>query len=305
MPASVTGATTPHARRDSAFKIGLVQMSCTLDMDENLRKAVSGVREAAGQRRADRLPAGTVPLAVLLPRGERRAVRPGRTDSRPVHGDAWRSVAKELQVVVIASLFERRAAGPVSQHGRRSSMRTARLLGLYRKMHIPDDPLYYEKFYFTPGDLGFRSFDTKYRAHRRAGVLGPVVSGSRAADRPAAARNVLFYPTAIGWHPSEKAAVRRGAARRVAAPFSASHAIANGVYVAAVNRVGLRGPAGARAGVLGRLVRGGSVRAGHRRGLARPRRDPGGRVRSAARSKRCGATGRSCATGASMPMRRS
>ena len=125
---------------------------------------------------------------------------------------------------------------------------------MYRKMHIPDDPLYYEKFYFTPGDLGFANFDTQYGPHRRRWSVG--TSGIRRAARLTAlsGAQVLFYPTAIGWHPSEKAEF--GAAQRDAwRTIQRAHAIANGVYVAAVNRVGFEGPPEQRHRVLGRLVR--------------------------------------------------
>jgi N-carbamoylputrescine amidase len=114
------------------------------------------------------------------------------------------------------------------------------LLGLYRKMHIPEDPLYFEKYYFTPGDLGFRCFDTRYAR------VAPLVCWDQ--WYPEAARlaalggaQVLFYPTAIGWHPAEKA--EYGAAQHDAwRTIQRSHAIANGLYVAAVNRVGYEGP---------------------------------------------------------------
>jgi N-carbamoylputrescine amidase len=114
--------------------------------------------------------------------------------------------------------------------------------GVYRKMHIPDDPAFYEKFYFTPGDLGFRAFDTP---HGRVGILICWDQWYPEAARLTALRgaDILFYPTAIGWHPAEKAEV--GAAQRDAwRTVQRGHAIANGVYVAAVNRVGLETPAG-------------------------------------------------------------
>jgi N-carbamoylputrescine amidase len=122
-----------------------------------------------------------------------------------------------------------------------------KILGLYRKMHIPDDPAYYEKFYFTPGDLGFRAFDTKN------GRIATLIcwdqwypEGARLAALQGAA--VLFYPTAIGWHPHEKA--EHGATQRDAwMTVQRGHAIANGLYVAAVNRVGLEKPEGGGAGI--------------------------------------------------------
>ncbi len=144
-------------------------------------------------------------------------------------------------MVLIASLFERRAAG--LYHNTAAVIEAdGTLKGIYRKMHIPDDPAYYEKFYFTPGDLGFRAFDT------RVGSIGTLVcwdqwypEGARLTALQGA--NILFYPTAIGWHPGEKA--QYGAAQLDAwRTIQRSHAIANGCWVAAVNRVGLEKLAG-------------------------------------------------------------
>src|SRR5262249_22670245 len=155
----------------------------------------------------------------------------------PVPGpttEALGNLARELQVAIVASLFERRAAG--IYHNTAAILQPdGSLAGIYRKMHIPDDPLYYEKFYFTPGDLGFPNFDTPY------GRIAPLVccdqwypEGARVASLRGA--QVLFYPTAIGWHPSEKR--EHGAAQLDAwRTIQRSHAIANGVFVAAVNRI--------------------------------------------------------------------
>jgi N-carbamoylputrescine amidase len=142
-------------------------------------------------------------------------------------------------VVIIASLFERRTAG-IYHNTAAVIGADGEIVGLYRKMHIPDDPLYFEKFYFTPGDLGFVNFDTSF------GRLGVLVCWDQ--WYPEAARltsiggaNILFYPTAIGWHPAEKA--QYGAAQLDAwRTIQRAHAIANGIYVAAVNRVGFEGP---------------------------------------------------------------
>ena len=142
--------------------------------------------------------------------------------------------------MIVASLFERRAAGLF--HNTAAVIDAdGSIRGLYRKMHIPDDPLYYEKYYFTPGDLGFRAHDTKFG---RIGTLvcwdqwypeGARLTALRGAD-------VLFYPTAIGWHPREKA--QHGAAQASAwQTIQRAHAIANGIYVAACNRVGHEGAA--------------------------------------------------------------
>ncbi len=162
--------------------------------------------------------------------------------AEPIPGpstEALSKLARRLEVVIVASLFERRAAG--LYHNTAAVLDAdGALLGIYRKMHIPDDPLYYEKFYFTPGDLGFPNFDTRY------GRIGVLVcwdqwypEGARLATLRGA--NILFYPTAIGWHPSEKAEF--GAAQLDAwRTIQRSHAIANGIFVAAVNRVGFEGP---------------------------------------------------------------
>ena len=149
--------------------------------------------------------------------------------------DALCRVAHASHVVVIAPLFERRAPG-VYHNSAVVIDADGRLAGLYRKMHIPDDPAYYEKFYFTPGDLGFRAFDTRF------GKIGTLIcwdqwypEGARLTALMGA--HTLFYPTAIGWHPHEKkefGAAQRDAWRTV----QRGHAIANGIYVAAVNRIG-------------------------------------------------------------------
>jgi N-carbamoylputrescine amidase len=148
-------------------------------------------------------------------------------------------VARDTGTVIIASIFERRAAG-VYHNTAAVLDADGTLLGIYRKMHIPDDPLYYEKYYFTPGDLGFRAFNTKF------GKIGVLVcwdqwypEGARLTALLGA--QILFYPTAIGWHPREKAEF--GVSQHQAWELmQRSHAIANGVFVAAVNRVGHEGP---------------------------------------------------------------
>ena len=217
------------------FKVGLVQMSMTADPAANLAKAIARIKNAAQQ--------GAV--LVCLPELFRTLYIGQREDhalfdlAEPVPGptsEAIGKVAKETGVVVIASLFERRAAG--LYHNTAAVIdETGKIKGIYRKMHIPDDPAYYEKFYFTPGDLGFRAFDTK------VGPIGTLVcwdqwypEGARLTALQGA--NILFYPTAIGWHPAEKA--KHGASQLDAwKTIQRSHAIANGCWVAAVNRVGL------------------------------------------------------------------
>ena len=175
--------------------------------------------------------------------------------AEPIPGptsESFTRLARELEVVIVGSVFERRAAG-VYHNTALAIDADGALLGIYRKMHIPDDPLYFEKYYFTPGDLGFRCFDTRYAR------IAPLICWDQ--WYPEAARlaalggaQILFYPTAIGWHPSEKA--QYGAAQHDAwRTIQRSHAIANGVYVAAVNRVGYRRSARKRHRILGRIVR--------------------------------------------------
>jgi N-carbamoylputrescine amidase len=224
-------------KRDSKFTIGLVQMSCTLDAEENLRKAIKGIREAASKG------AEIVCLQELFRSQyfcrEEKAELFDLAESIPGPStEAISSVAKELQVAVVASLFEKRAQG-VYHNTAAIIDADGSLMGTYRKMHIPDDPLFYEKFYFTPGDLGFKNFETRYS---RIGVLVCwdqwYPEGARITSLQGA--NVLFYPTAIGWHPKEKAEF--GAAQLDAwRTIQRAHAIANGVYVAAVNRTGFEG----------------------------------------------------------------
>jgi len=225
------------AKRDSKFKIGLVQMSCTLNAEENLQKAIKGVREAAAKG------AEIVCLQELFRSQyfcrEEKAELFDLAESIPGPStEAISAVAKELQVSVVASLFEKRAQG--LYHNTAAIIDAdGSLIGTYRKMHIPDDPLFYEKFYFTPGDLGFKNFETRFS---RIGVLVCwdqwYPEGARITSLQGA--NVLFYPTAIGWHPSEKAEF--GEAQLDAwRTIQRAHAIANGVFVAAVNRTGFEG----------------------------------------------------------------
>jgi len=225
--------------KSNKFTIGLVQMRCGLDPKENLDKAAERVIEAAKEG------AQIVCLQELF-RSQYFCQKEDAATfdlAEPIPGPSTEllgKIARDKGVVVIASLFERRAAGLYHN--------TAAILdadgsvrGLYRKMHIPDDPLYYEKYYFTPGDLGFRAHDTKFG---RIGTLvcwdqwypeGARLTALRGAD-------VLFYPTAIGWHPKEKEQYGHSQASAWQT-IQRSHAIANGVYVAAVNRVGHEGPA--------------------------------------------------------------
>src|SRR5438270_2567658 len=220
--------------QEDRFQVGLIQLSCSPDPDANLRKAVERVREA-GRNGAQ---------MICLPELFRTQYFCQREDpalfdlAEAIPGpttDAMSRIAKETKAIVVVSLFEKRTRGLYHN--------TAVLIGsdgsikgLYRKMHIPDDPLYYEKYYFTPGDLGFKAFDTEL------GRVGTLVcwdqwypEGARLTALQGA--QVLFYPTAIGWHPAEKK--QYGIAQHDAwRTIQRAHAIANGVFVAVANRVG-------------------------------------------------------------------
>src|SRR5213083_1359847 len=221
-------------RPPTRYKVGLVQMAMSADAEANVQRAVAKVAQAAA--------AGA--QLVCLPELFRSQYFAQREDpelfdlAEPIPGpstEALGKAAKHAGVVVIAPVFERRAAG-LYHNSAAVIDADGRVVGTYRKMHIPDDPAYYEKFYFTPGDLGFRAFDT------RVGRIGTLVCWDQ--WYPEAARltalqgaNILFYPTAIGWHPKEKAS--HGPQQLDAwRTIQRSHAIANGLYVAAVNRVG-------------------------------------------------------------------
>jgi len=216
------------------YNVGLVQMRMGPDPEANLEAAIDHIRQAA------RLGANIVCLPELFQAQyfcQREDIRlfdlaeaiPGPTTARLAE------VARKERVAIVASLFERRAAG--LYHNTAVTLNSdGEIISVYRKMHIPDDPLYYEKFYFTPGDLGFQAVDTSF------GRIGTLVcwdqwypEGARLTALKGA--EVLFYPTAIGWHPAEKDEF--GAAQYDAwQTIQRAHAIANGVYVAGVNRVG-------------------------------------------------------------------
>jgi N-carbamoylputrescine amidase len=217
-----------------SFRVGLVQMAMSADAAANVERAVKGVRDAA-QKGAE---------VVCLPEMYRTPYFCQREDAalfdlaETVPGpstEAFQKAAKDASAAVVVPIFEKRATGLYHNSAVVIDADGA-VLGLYRKMHIPDDPAFYEKFYFTPGDLGFKAFDT------RAGRIGTLIcwdqwypEGARLTALRGAA--VLFYPTAIGWHPREKE--QYGTHQRDAwRTIQRSHAIANGVYVAVVNRVG-------------------------------------------------------------------
>ena len=215
--------------------LGLVQMRMSADPEENLSRAMERVREAAKQGAQ----------VVCLPELFQSPYFCQTEDheqfklAEPIPGpgtDRLGGLARELGIVLIASLFEKRAEG--LYHNTTAVLDAdGSYLGKYRKMHIPDDPNYYEKFYFTPGDLGYQSWKTRYA---KAGVLICWDQWYPEAARLTAlsGAQILFYPTAIGWLVPEKA--EYGTAQQASwETIQRSHAIANGVFVAAVNRVGL------------------------------------------------------------------
>jgi len=225
---------------DSKTKVALVQMGCGPEPDANLASAIDLIERAAGES------AQIVCLPELF-RSQYFCQSENHDNfarAEPIPGpstDALGKIAREHAIIIIASLFEKRSAG-VYHNTAVILDAKGEMVGKYRKMHIPDDPGYYEKFYFAPGDLGFQSWKTD------RGNLGVCVCWDQwypEAARLTALRGaeMLFYPTAIGWHPREKK--KYGDAQ-----FSAwqtmmrSHAIANGCFVAAVNRVGHEAPAG-------------------------------------------------------------
>jgi N-carbamoylputrescine amidase len=218
----------------ASVSVGLIQSSCSPDPSANLKKTLAAVERAARQ-------GAKIICTQELFRSQYFCQSEDHTFfklAERIPGpstEAFQKLAKKHRVVIIASLFEKRASG--LYHNTAAIIDAdGSLLGIYRKMHIPDDPLYYEKFYFTPGDLGFRAWQTKYA---KIGVLicwdqwypeGARLTAMQGAE-------ILFYPTAIGWHPGEKK--KYGELQHSAwETIQRSHAIANGCYVVVPNRVG-------------------------------------------------------------------
>lgn len=214
--------------------LGLLQHACTADPKANLKKTLSLVDQAAKKGAQIICTQEMVTSQYFCQSEEHRFF----DLAEPIPGPstaAFQKAAKKHGVVIIASLFEKRASG--LYHNTAAIIDAdGSLLGIYRKMHIPDDPLFYEKFYFTPGDTGFKAWDTKFG---RIGVLICWDQWYPEAARLTAMQGaeILFYPTAIGWHPKEKAEYgtnQHGAWETI----QRSHAVANGCYVAAINRIG-------------------------------------------------------------------
>jgi N-carbamoylputrescine amidase len=227
-------------KRSSVVRLGLLQAQCSSDPAANLKKNLEMAERAAKQ-------GAQIICTQELFRSQYFCQAEEHENfklAEPIPGPstaAFQKIAKKHGVVIIVSLFEKRASG--LYHNTAAVIDAdGKLLGIYRKMHIPDDPLYYEKFYFTPGDLGFKAWQTKF------GKIGVLVcwdqwypEGARLTAMQGA--EILFYPTAIGWHPKEKAehgSKQHGAWELI----QRSHAVANGCYVAVPNRVGIETPVG-------------------------------------------------------------
>jgi len=220
--------------------VGLVQTACSADPAENLARTLAAAARAV-KSGAQILSTQELFRSYYFCQNEdHRWFDLAETIPGP-STDAFQKFARKHGVVVIASLFEKRAAG--LYHNTAAIIDAdGSLLGIYRKMHIPDDPLFYEKFYFTPGDLGFRSWQTRFA---KIGVLICWDQWFPEAARLTAMQGaeILFYPTAIGWHPGEKA--EYGVNQHLAwETIQRSHAVANGCYVAVANRIGLERPVG-------------------------------------------------------------
>jgi N-carbamoylputrescine amidase len=224
----------------STVTLGLLQHACGTNPAANLKKTLA-LAEQAAKRGANIICTQELFRSQYFCQAEKHDYF-GLAE--PIPGpstQAFQRLAKKHGVVVVASLFEKRASG--LYHNTAVIIDAdGSLLGVYRKMHIPDDPLYYEKFYFTPGDTGFKAWETKF------GKIGVLIcwdqwypEGARLTAMQGA--EILFYPTAIGWHPSEKKEYgvnQHGAWETI----QRSHAVANGCYVAAINRIGVERPEG-------------------------------------------------------------
>jgi len=228
------------SKSSSVVKLGLIQTRCSPNPAENLKKTLDAV-ESAAKKGAQIICTQELFRSQYFCQSEDHKYF-GLAESIPGPStEAFQKIARKYKSVIVASLFEKRAAG-VYHNTAVIIDADGSMLGIYRKMHIPDDPLFYEKFYFTPGDLGFRAWRTKYA---KIGVLicwdqwypeGARLTAMQGAE-------ILFYPTAIGWHPKEKA--EHGSRQHGAWELiQRSHAVANGCYVAAPNRVGVEKPAG-------------------------------------------------------------
>jgi N-carbamoylputrescine amidase len=230
----------PKTDKAAAVTLGLIQMRCSPDPEANFANASRSIAQAA-QQGAQIICTPELFRTQYFCQAENHDYF---KLAEPIPGPstlALGKLARKHKVVLIASIFEKRAPG--LYHNSAAILdANGQLLGVYRKMHIPDDPLYYEKFYFTPGDLGFRAWPTR---HGKIGVCICWDQWYPEAARLTALQGaaIILYPTAIGWHPGEK--TQHGLHQHSAwETIQRSHAIANGCYVAAVNRVGLEQPEG-------------------------------------------------------------
>ena len=224
----------------SKVTLGLLQHACGADPKANLKKTLA-LTEQAAKKGAKIICTQELFRSQYFCQSEDHAHFDLAESIPGPSSAAFQKIAKKYGVVIVASLFERRASG-IYHNTAVIIDADGSLLGIYRKMHIPDDPLFYEKFYFTPGDTGFRAWQTKF------GKIGVLIcwdqwypEGARLTSLQGA--EILFYPTAIGWHPKERAEYgdnQHGAWEII----QRSHAVANGCYVAAVNRIGLEQPIG-------------------------------------------------------------
>jgi N-carbamoylputrescine amidase len=218
----------------ATVKVGLIQTTCSRKPAENLTKTLAATERAAKQGAQIICTQELFRSQYFCQSEDHEHFKLAESIPGP-STEAFQKIAKKHGAVIIASLFEKRASG-VYHNTAAVIDADGSLLGIYRKMHIPDDPLFYEKFYFTPGDLGFKAWQTRYA---KIGVLvcwdqwypeGARLTAMQGAE-------ILFYPTAIGWHPSEKA--KYGELQHSAwETIQRSHAIANGCYVAVPNRIG-------------------------------------------------------------------
>jgi N-carbamoylputrescine amidase len=217
-----------------AVRLGLIQSACSANSEANLKKTLA-LAERAARQGAQIICTQELFRSQYFCQSEDFKNFELAERIRGSTTDAFCTLAKKHKVVIIASLFEKRAAG-VYHNTAAVIDADGSLLGIYRKMHIPDDPLYYEKFYFTPGDTGFKAWQTKYA---KIGVLICWDQWYPEAARLTALQGaeILFYPTAIGWHPSEKK--KLGERQHDAwETIQRSHAVANGCFVAVANRIG-------------------------------------------------------------------
>lgn len=231
---------------EKKYRVSLLQLALSTSPDENLKKAESFVRKAVKQDAQ----------IICLPELYRSQYFCQSEDSKifdlaePLDGasaKAFQKIAVENKVAIVVPIFEKRAPG-VYHNSVIVIDADGAVAGIYRKMHIPDDPGFYEKYYFAPGDLGFKSIETKF------GKIGTLIcwdqwypEGARLTALHGA--EILFYPTAIGWHPAERE--RYGKVQQDSwMTIQRSHAIANGVYVASANRVGFEKQVAERDGII-------------------------------------------------------